>query len=224
MPTDADLVEVEPHHLILNPALPFSKALVDTTNFVSSPSRPGWKVPRLYDVSSITEQPKLFQKVIQFYVKRYRAMGANGPTHILAIENRGCFIGIPLAMLLGVPFIPMRRDKINLSDFVTEGDDRPPVPPISIRNNSISDTSRVVIIDDFISTGRTMGSAMDCAVIAGATIVEIATLCDLSASGGVEYIHSKQAYRNTNILTLFRLRNPMEVLFYKYPSSSSAHL
>lgn len=208
-------MEVAPHHYMLNPALPLSKALVEAAQFTSSVAAPLTRFPRLYDVTSITESPVLFRGVLDFLAARYRAMGAQGPTHVLAIETRGCILGAPLALLLGLPFVPMRRDDITENAFVAEGDDRPPVQPISVRNNSISAASRVVIVDDFISSGRTMDAAMDCAAVAGSTIVEVVAVCDMSASGGVDYIRKEKSFASTNVVTLFRLRNNLDVLSYK---------
>ncbi|KAG5499451.1 hypothetical protein JIQ42_04924 [Leishmania sp. Namibia] len=211
-----DLVEVDPHHYTLDPKHPLSKALVDAAQFTTPPSAPLTKIPRLYDVSTITEKPALFKCVLHFLAERYRAMGAQGPTHVLAIEARGCILGAPLALLLDLPFVPMRRDNISESAFVREGDDKPPAQPIAVRNNSIDAASRVVIVDDFISSGRTMDSAMDCAVVAGSTIVEAVAVCDTLASGGVVSIHKEKRFEDTNVLTLFRLRSKLDVLSYKH--------
>ncbi|KAG5476311.1 hypothetical protein LSCM1_04018 [Leishmania martiniquensis] len=210
-----DLVEVGPHHYMLNPEHPLSKALVDAAQYTTSVSAPQTKIPRLYDVSTITEKPALFKRVLHFLADRYRAMGAQGPTHVLGIETRGCILGAPLALLLHLPFVPMRRDDISESAFITEGDDKPPAQPVAVRNNSIDAASRVVIVDDFISSGCSMDAAMDCAVVAGSTVVEAVAVCDTSVSGGVDYIHKEKQFKHTNVLTLFRLRSNLDVLSYK---------
>ncbi|KAK7201142.1 Phosphoribosyl transferase domain containing protein [Novymonas esmeraldas] len=215
MPRGDGLVEVAPHHYMLDPAHPLSKALVEAAQFTTSVSAPQTKIPRLYDVTSITESPALFKGVLHFLADRYRAMGAQGPTHVLAIETRGCILGAPLALLLGLPFVPMRRDDITENAFVRDGGDAPPAQPIAVRHNSISATSRVVIVDDFISSGRTMDAAMDCAAVAGSTIVEAVAVCDMSASGGVEHIRKEKHFRQISVVTLFRLRNNLDVLSYK---------
>lgn len=96
--------------------------------------------------------------------------------------------------------------------FGDEKEERPTVP-VSIRANSLSATSRVVVVDDFISSGVTMASAMDCVRIAGAQIVEAVVVCDMSESGGTEYIHAKKELSDKNVLTLFRLRNSLDILY-----------
>ena len=39
-------------------------------------------VPSFYDVSGITEDPEVFQLVVDFFVERYRSQGADGPTPV----------------------------------------------------------------------------------------------------------------------------------------------
>lgn len=210
-----DLVEVGPHHYMLSPRHPLSKGLINAAQFTISTAAHPKRMPRLYDVSSITTDPQLFHSLLYFLANRYRSMGKKGPTHILGVETRGCFIAAPLAFLLDLPFVPMRREEIAENSFVSDGDDKPPAQPIGVKEGSIDKNSRVLIVDDFISSGATMDSAMDCAAIAGSTIVEVVAMCDMSASGGVELIHKEKAFKEINVLTLFRLRNALDVLSYK---------
>lgn len=56
------LVEVGPHHCVLNPLHVLSKVLVDAAQFTTSVSPPLMRIPRLYDVSSTTESAALFKR------------------------------------------------------------------------------------------------------------------------------------------------------------------
>ncbi|KPA86709.1 adenine phosphoribosyltransferase [Leptomonas pyrrhocoris] len=210
-----DLIEMGPHHYMLSPRHPLSKGLTNAAQFTCLTAAQPKQIPRLYDVSSITMNPKLFHTLMHFLANRYLSMGKKGPTHVLGIETRGCFIAAPLAFLLDLPFVPMRREDISEIEFVSDGEDKPPSRPIGVKEGSIDKNSRVLIVDDYISTGNTMDSAMDCAVIAGATIVEVVAMCDTSAGGGVELIHKEKTFTNINVVTLFRLRNALDVLEYK---------
>jgi adenine phosphoribosyltransferase len=213
--SQCDLIEVGPHHYTLSPHHPLAKDLINAAQFTASTATHPQKLPRLYDVSSITTNPKLFHSLLYYLANRYRSMGQKGPTHILGIETRGCFIAAPLAFLLNLPFVPMRREDIAENAFVSDGEDKPPAQPIGVKQGSIDKNSRVLIVDDFISSGATMDSAMDCAVIAGSTIVEVVAMCDMTTSGGVELIHKEKAFKSVNVFTLFRLRNALDVLSYK---------
>lgn len=208
-----ELVEVSPGHFTLNKHHPLFLSLCDKTTFFTIPST-SEKVPRLYDVSTITENPALFKQIISWLANRYRFMGTDGPTHILGVETRGCFVAAPLAMELGIPFVPLRHDNLTENSFVNEGEsDKPPNPPLSYRHNAITKDSQVVIIDDFISTGRTMDAALDCVEIVGAKVVECFAVCDMEEGGGINYIRGEHPGKTIQFLSLFRLRNSLEVLF-----------
>ena len=66
-------------------------------------------VPSFYDVSGITESPEVFKAVVNLFVERYRAQGANGPTHIAGFDARGFLFGPPIAMALDIPFVMIRK-------------------------------------------------------------------------------------------------------------------
>ena len=71
-----------------------------------------------YDVSGITENPEVFQLVVDFFVERYRAQGANGPTHIAGFDARGFLFGPPIALALKIPFVMIRKaGKLPASSF-----------------------------------------------------------------------------------------------------------
>ncbi|KPI84226.1 adenine phosphoribosyltransferase [Leptomonas seymouri] len=210
-----DLVLVGPHHYMLSPRHPLSKGLIKAAQFTVTTAERPTSIPRPYDVSSITTAPRLFHALLHFLANRYLSMGKKGPTHILGIETNGCFIAAPLAFLLDLPFVPVTREAITETHFVSDGDDKPPAPPIGVKEGSIDKDSRVLIVDDYISSGKTMDSAMDCAMIAGSTIVEVVAMCDTATGGGVDFIHKEKAYKSINVITLFRLRNALDVLSYK---------
>lgn len=66
-------------------------------------------VPSFYDVSGITENPEVFQMVVDFFVERYRSQGAEGPTHIAGFDARGFLFGPPIALALKIPFVMIRK-------------------------------------------------------------------------------------------------------------------
>lgn len=175
------------------------------------------KVRRLYNISNLTEEPDVMRGMVNFLVDRYRAMGVNGPTHILGIPACGYVLAAPLAVALGIPFIPLSIASPSENAYVTEGDDdqQVPLPLVSVRSSAIDSRSRVVILDDQILTGKTAVSALDCAQIAGAKIVELVAICDMVQLGGIDLIHSDSSFRDVPIFTFFRLQGCGDVMFPK---------
>lgn len=211
-----DLIELKKNHFTLNLKHPLYPMLTEQARFLqlSTPTRVR-KVRRLYNISNLTENPKVMKALVDFLVARYKAMGADGPTHILGIPACGYILAAPVAVALGVPFIPINIGQLSESAYVTEGDDEPPQPPLSIRSGCIDERSRVVVIDDQILTGKTALSALDCASIAGSKIVEFVVVCDMAQLKGVHLIHKDEAFKDVPIVTFFRLHNSGDVMFPK---------
>ena len=81
---------------------------------------------------------------------------------VAAIESRGFLFGMPLAMHLGVGFVPVRKPgklpwKTNRVEYVLEyGTDA-----IEIHQDAIERGQRVLLVDDVLATGGTMAAAIE---------------------------------------------------------------
>src|SRR3989338_5419884 len=92
------------NHHTLDPKNPIAQEIASSLTWYSPQFSPK-NVPRFYDISSLTESPQLFQKVINWMAQRYRSMGSDGPTHILGFDARGFLLGPPIALQLQIPFV-----------------------------------------------------------------------------------------------------------------------
>ena len=102
---------------------------------------------------------------------------------IAAIESRGFLFGVPLAMQLGKGFVPVRKPgklpwKTHRAQYSLEyGTDA-----IEIHQDALQKGERVLVVDDLLATGGTMGAACrliaDCGgIVAGcAFVVELGFL------------------------------------------------
>ena len=61
-------------------------------------------VPAFYDLSGLTEKPRIFQQTIDIFVDRYRKQIADGcgPTVVVGYDARGFVLGPPVALALQV--------------------------------------------------------------------------------------------------------------------------
>ena len=58
------------------------------------------------DITTLLSNPAAFQETLQLLISRYR----NAELHaICGIESRGFLIGAPLALELGIAFVPIRK-------------------------------------------------------------------------------------------------------------------
>jgi adenine phosphoribosyltransferase len=99
---------------------------------------------------------------------------------VAAIESRGFLFGVPLAMQLGVGFVPVRKPgklpwKTNRIEYVLEyGTDA-----VEIHQDAITRGERVLIVDDLLATGGTMGAACQLVEGCGGVVAGCAVVVEL---------------------------------------------
>ncbi|KAK3273411.1 hypothetical protein CYMTET_18344 [Cymbomonas tetramitiformis] len=148
-------------------------------------------VPNFYDIAGITENPKVFRKVIDIFVNRYKALGDKGPTRIAGFDARGFIFGPPIAAGLQIPFIMIRKVGKLPGVVATSGEYQTEysTDESSIRIGSVSREDRVVLIDDLIATGGTALAGIRLVEAFGAEITEFAAIVSLPFMDGVKKIH-----------------------------------
>lgn len=81
---------------------------------------------------------------------------------IVGIESRGFIFGAPLAAMLDIPFIPVRKpgklpyDTVSVSYDLEYGSDS-----IEIHRDAVKEGQSVVIVDDLLATGGTMAACCE---------------------------------------------------------------
>ena len=111
---------------------------------------------------------------------------------IAGIESRGFIIGAPLAYLLGVGFVPVRKKgklpaKTLGRDYALEyGADR-----VEIHVDAIAKGEKVLLVDDLIATGGTAEAAAGLIEDLGGEIVECCFVIDLPDIGGRKRLQDK---------------------------------
>ena len=136
------------------------------------------------DITTLLRNGPLFHKAIQALAARHR--GAK-PDAIVAIESRGLIVGSALAFELGVGVIPVRKKgklphKTYRASYALEyGTDT-----LEIHQHGFSKGARVVLVDDLLATGGTMGATIELIEQCGGKIVELAFLIELTALKGRE--------------------------------------
>jgi adenine phosphoribosyltransferase len=99
---------------------------------------------------------------------------------VAAIESRGFLFGVPLAMQLGVGFVPIRKPgklpwKTSRVEYALEyGKDA-----VEIHQDGVRRGERVLLIDDLLATGGTMGAACQLVASCGGTIAGCAFVVEL---------------------------------------------
>lgn len=140
-----------------------------------------------YDVTTLLLDPSAFQATINAFTRRYEDMNIS---HIVSCESRGFIFGSPLALSLKCPFVPIRRARrlpgptIGIDYKNGFSTDR-----LEIHQGAISPGSRVVIIDDMVSTGKTLQVASKLIHQLQANVVECGCVIDIKEFRNEDLIH-----------------------------------
>jgi adenine phosphoribosyltransferase len=97
------------------------------------------------------------------------------------LDARGFILGPPIALGLQKPFIMMRKkgkmpNTISSSSYGTEYGKR---EGLTVQRDKITTGQNVLIIDDLVATGGTLGSAISLVKELGGTVVECACIVEL---------------------------------------------
>eukprot|EP00695_Tsukubamonas_globosa_P002815 TRINITY_DN400_c0_g1_i1.p1 TRINITY_DN400_c0_g1~~TRINITY_DN400_c0_g1_i1.p1 ORF type:complete len:197 (+),score=76.12 TRINITY_DN400_c0_g1_i1:51-593(+) len=144
------------------------------------------------DITTLLLDPKGFQLCVDAFADRYRSMKIDV---IAGVESRGFIIGAPLALALGLPFVPLRKPgklpakTVRYSYQLEYGSDT-----LEMHEDAVSRGQRVLVIDDLIATGGTMEAACRLIETVGAEVAECACVVELPDLKGRDKLGSRPLY------------------------------
>ncbi len=144
------------------------------------------------DITPVLADGELFAGVCEAMARPARGRGI---THVVGIESRGFILGAPIAQLLGVGFVPVRKPgklpaRTEREEYALEyGTDA-----LEVHSDACDSGSRVLLVDDVLATGGT--AAATCRLIErlGATVVACAFLIELGFLSGGERLSGREYY------------------------------
>ena len=134
------------------------------------------------DITTLLKDPEGLRDSINQLVDRYKDLNID---KIVAIESRGFIIGAPLAYLLNVGLVLIRKPGKLPSETIDQdykleyGTDR-----IEVHVDAIEEGEKVLIVDDLIATGGTAEAAVRLVQKMKGDIVECCFIIDLPDIGG----------------------------------------
>ena len=148
------------------------------------------------DITTLFKDPEGLREAINTFTERYKDMKID---KIVAIESRGFLIGAPLAYLLNIGLVLIRKpgklpaETIKQDYKLEYGTDQ-----IEIHIDSIKEGERVLIVDDLIATGGTVEAAVKLVQKMKGEILECCFIIYLPDIGGSR----KLASMGQNVFTL----------------------
>ena len=141
------------------------------------------------DITTLLKDPVGLRATIDQLAARYKGKPIS---KVVGIESRGFIIGAPVAYLLGVGFVPIRKkgklpgETIGHDYQLEYGADR-----IEIHVDAIDKGERILLVDDLIATGGTAEAAAALIAKMGAEVVECCFIIDLPEVGGRKRLEKK---------------------------------
>jgi adenine phosphoribosyltransferase len=130
------------------------------------------------DITPLLHSAEALRETVERLAAPYRGEKI---TTVAAIESRGFIFGSCVAQTLGAGFIPIRKPgKLpwtkRRNEYILEyGSDC-----LEIHDDAVSPGDRVVIIDDLLATGGTLGAALALVQGLGAQLAGISTVIELT--------------------------------------------
>jgi adenine phosphoribosyltransferase len=134
------------------------------------------------DITPLLLSPEALAEVIRGLVEPFRSEGI---TSVAAIESRGFIFGSCVAQELKAGFIPIRKPgklpwTARRYEYQLEyGNDA-----LEMHNDALKETDRVLLVDDVLATGGTAAGASFLIRDAGATLVAVGRVIELSFLDG----------------------------------------
>jgi len=144
------------------------------------------------DITTLLKDPQAFRKANDILFDRYRNSRID---KVVGVESRGFIFGGSLAQRLGAGFVPIRKSgKLPCPTLKEHYSLEYGTDLIEIHEDAIVKGERVLLHDDLLATGGTIGAAIKLIERLGGTIVEIAFLIELRFLKGREHLKDRDVF------------------------------
>jgi adenine phosphoribosyltransferase len=139
------------------------------------------------DITPLLADPEAFAAVVAEFSALAGPSGLGPVDKIVGIEARGFILAAPVAIGLGVGFVPVRKQgklpgaTLQGSYALEYGE-----ATIEVVTDAFKPGDRVLVIDDVLATGGTAEATIDLIRRAGAEVVGLTVLLELSFLAGRE--------------------------------------
>ena len=133
------------------------------------------------DITPLLVSPQGYRAAILELV----ASAPEGIDVVVGMEARGFIFAGPVALELGAGFVPVRKPGKLPGEVITEtfsleyGDET-----LAVHCDAVWPGARVLVVDDVLATGGTIGAAASLIQRLGAELVQVSVLMELAFLGG----------------------------------------
>ena len=134
------------------------------------------------DITSVLQDREGFRLAVDAYMDMLAGVDFDV---VVGVEARGFIFGSVLAYLLNKPFVPARKPgKLPRATVSEEYELEYGRDSVELHADSVREGDRVVIVDDLIATGGTVGAVAKLVERLGGSVVKIVFLMELAGLEG----------------------------------------
>jgi adenine phosphoribosyltransferase len=136
------------------------------------------------DIAPLLADAEVFGALTRALADRAAALGA---TKVVGLEARGFVLAAPAAVSAGLGFVPIRKKgKLPGAVFTRSYDLEYGSATLEVQCDAFGPGERVLVVDDVLATGGTLGASLDLVREAGASLAGVVVLMELSFLPGRE--------------------------------------
>jgi adenine phosphoribosyltransferase len=133
------------------------------------------------DVAPILRDPILLSRAVDAMAEPFRGKARA----VAGVESRGFILGVPVALRLGVPFVPVRKaGKLPGPTLRESYDLEYAKATLEVQRDAFEPGAPVLIVDDVLATGGTALAASRLVEMAGAEVAGWSFLLEIAGLGG----------------------------------------
>jgi len=148
------------------------------------------------DITTLLKDGPAFKDAIDLMTSRVRDWDVDV---VVGMESRGFIFAAPIAYNLGVGFAPVRKlgklphETISAEYALEYGSNT-----LELHVDAIEDGQRVLVVDDLLATGGTVGATIDLVERLGGEVIGTSFLVELTSLNGRQRL---EGYRVTTLIS-----------------------
>jgi adenine phosphoribosyltransferase len=151
---------------------------------------------RFKDITTLLKDGPAFRQALDALAELLRGRPID---LVIGIESRGYIFAAPLAYLLGVGFVPVRKlGKLPAETISIEYELEYGTNTLEMHVDAVQPGQRVVIVDDLLATGGTVAATIELVERLGGVVDSLAFLVELT------FLHGRDKVVGYDVLSVIR--------------------
>jgi len=148
------------------------------------------------DITTLLKDGPAFRQALDELTTRVRPWNVEA---VVGMESRGFIFAAPIAYNLGVGFIPVRKlGKLPAETITAEYALEYGTNTLELHVDAVREGQRVLVVDDLLATGGTVGATIDLVERLGGEVIGTAFLAELTFLEGRSHL---EGYRVTSLIS-----------------------